>query len=122
MTTVAIAQNMSELAHTRNQQQLTRLEKIKEYSSSIYSILESPTAFVTTDIMKEASQKAIIKIQKDLKNLMSEAKNHVMWLKWQINTIPAKELNPMIAYIEPETDKFLLSANEVLNRFNRLQK
>ncbi len=122
MTTVAIAQNMSELAKARNTEQLSRLEKIEEYSSSIYSILESPTAFIAKDILKEIPQKTISKIQKDLRTLMSDATNHVMWLKWQINTIPAKELNPMIAYIEPETDKFLLSAEEVLNRFTRLQK
>jgi tyrosine-protein phosphatase YwqE len=122
MINAAIAQNMLVLANKRNAEQLSRLEKIKEYSASICSILESPSAFIATDIMKESYQNTIITIQKDLNILMVEATHHVMWLKWQVNTIPAEDLNPMIAYIEPETDTSVLYAHELLNKFTTLQK
>jgi hypothetical protein len=38
------------------------------------------------------------------------------------NDIPEKELADMLQYIEPETDGAILSAQETINKFTKLQK
>ncbi len=78
---VTLAQNIPELAKARNEQQHSRLEMIKENTQRIQNVLDNTSNFVDSSLMKQSAVKAIVRIKKELDTLLTEATNHIMWIK-----------------------------------------